>query len=170
MAGGMDLGTHKGGKKSLDTPINLVPFIDLMAVTISFLIMTAVWNQVAKLPVTQEGGAPKEGEPPKAQVSIVLTVTERGYSLSVGGASKDLGRVLCTSGKVDRIGPSCESGSLVAELRKLKADVPDQRAITVQVEDGVRMADLVRVLDACNHKDSTGQAELFPEVSVGGVG
>ena len=56
MAGGMDLGAKKGGKKSLDTPINLVPFIDLMAVTISFLIMTAVWNQVAKLPVTQEGG------------------------------------------------------------------------------------------------------------------
>ena len=45
MAGGMDLGTGgKGKKKPLDAAINLVPFIDLMAVTISFLIMTAVWT------------------------------------------------------------------------------------------------------------------------------
>ncbi len=39
MAGGMDLGDGgKSKKKPLDTAINLVPFIDLMAVTISFLI------------------------------------------------------------------------------------------------------------------------------------
>ena len=57
MAGGMDLGnTGKGGKKPLDTAINLVPFIDLMAVTIAFLIMTAVWTQVGRLQVGQAGG------------------------------------------------------------------------------------------------------------------
>ena len=51
MAGGMDLGT-KGGKRSLDTAINLVPFIDLLSAIISFLIMTAVWNQIDRLTVT----------------------------------------------------------------------------------------------------------------------
>ena len=56
MAGGMDLGQGgKGGKKPLDTAINLVPFIDLMAVTISFLIMTAVWTQIGRLQVAQAG-------------------------------------------------------------------------------------------------------------------
>ena len=53
MAGGMDLGTSKGGKKALDAAINLVPFIDLMAVTISFLIMTAVWTQIGRLQTHQ---------------------------------------------------------------------------------------------------------------------
>ena len=38
-----------GGGKSVDVDINLVPFIDLMSVTISFLIMTAVWTQVGRL-------------------------------------------------------------------------------------------------------------------------
>ena len=52
MAGGMDLGNAKGGKKPLDAAINLVPFIDLMAVTISFLIMTAVWTQIGRLQVS----------------------------------------------------------------------------------------------------------------------
>ena len=56
MAGGMDLGGGGGkGKKPLDTTINLVPFIDLMAVTIVFLIMTAVWTQLGRLQVSQSG-------------------------------------------------------------------------------------------------------------------
>src|SRR5690606_15004910 len=80
MAGGMDLGTgRKGGKKALDTPINVVPFIDLMAVTISFLIMTAVWNQISRLQVSQEGG-PSDSPPAKSStVPIILLVTERGF-------------------------------------------------------------------------------------------
>jgi len=56
MAGGMDMGGGgKGGKKPLDTTINLVPFIDLMAVTIVFLIMTAVWTQLGRRQVSQAG-------------------------------------------------------------------------------------------------------------------
>jgi len=50
MAGGGDPGVpQKGGKKPLDTVINLIPFIDLMAVTIAFFIMIAVWTQVGRL-------------------------------------------------------------------------------------------------------------------------
>ena len=61
MAGGMDLGkSGKGGKKPLDAAINLVPFIDLMAVTISFLIMTAVWTQIGRLQVSQAGRSTSE--------------------------------------------------------------------------------------------------------------
>ena len=63
MAGGMDLGGGKG-KKSLDVAINLTPFIDLMAVTISFLIMTAVWTQIGRLQVAQlllDGSTPGKG-------------------------------------------------------------------------------------------------------------
>ena len=37
-----------GGKKAIDFDINLVPFIDLMSAMISFLLITAVWTQVAK--------------------------------------------------------------------------------------------------------------------------
>ena len=33
----------KGGRRSLDTEINMIPMIDLLMVTISFLLITAVW-------------------------------------------------------------------------------------------------------------------------------
>ena len=75
MAGGMDLGNGgKGGKKPLDTAINLVPFIDLMAVTISFLIMTAVWTQIGRLQVSQAGGPSAEETPQEQTKTVQLTL------------------------------------------------------------------------------------------------
>src|SRR3954467_6784662 len=102
MAGGMDLGTGgRGGKKALDTAINLVPFIDLMAVTISFLIMTAVWNQVGRIPVSQAGTEPRE-EASDAAPPMKLVVREKELRLFVGGvADEALAVVRNSSGKID---------------------------------------------------------------------
>jgi biopolymer transport protein ExbD len=173
MAGGMDLGTSgRGKKKPLDTAINLVPFIDLMAVTISFLIMTAVWNQVARLQVAQSGG-PRAPAPPTeaAAVPLALLVSDRGFSLTAGSVSLELPRVggtyrFCHLAGADRIDGGCDEKSLVGALRKVKADLPQQRTITVQCDDGIRYQDLVKVLDACNLKDSAGNPLLFPEIAV----
>src|SRR6476469_4254318 len=89
MAGGMDLGqAGKGAKKPLDTAINLVPFIDLMACTIAFLIMTAVWTQIGRLQVSSGGGM---GEPTeeKPTVPVVLLITDKEMKLSAGGSVFD---------------------------------------------------------------------------------
>ena len=42
-------GGGKGGKRSVDQEISMVPFIDLLMVTISFLLVTAVWSSMARL-------------------------------------------------------------------------------------------------------------------------
>jgi biopolymer transport protein ExbD len=39
----------KGGRRSLDTEINMIPMIDLLMVTISFLLITAVWVQSSRI-------------------------------------------------------------------------------------------------------------------------
>jgi biopolymer transport protein ExbD len=41
----------KGGKRALDAAINLVPYIDLLMTIMTFLVMTAVWTQIAALEV-----------------------------------------------------------------------------------------------------------------------
>jgi biopolymer transport protein ExbD len=47
---GIDVGTGGGGRrKSLDSEINMIPMIDLLMVTISFLLITAVWSHMARL-------------------------------------------------------------------------------------------------------------------------
>jgi biopolymer transport protein ExbD len=49
MAGVNVGGTSKGGRKSLDSEINMIPMIDLLMVTISFLLITAVWVHSQRL-------------------------------------------------------------------------------------------------------------------------
>lgn len=47
---GVNLGNGgKGGRKSLDSEINMIPMIDLLMVTISFLLITAVWVHAQRL-------------------------------------------------------------------------------------------------------------------------
>jgi len=40
--GGVDVG-EGGGKRSTNADINMIPFIDLLMVTVAFLLITAVW-------------------------------------------------------------------------------------------------------------------------------
>jgi biopolymer transport protein ExbD len=48
--GGVDVGGGGGGKrKALDSEINMIPMIDLLMVTISFLLITAVWTHMARI-------------------------------------------------------------------------------------------------------------------------
>ena len=155
MAGGMDLGGGgKGGKKPLDTSINLVPFIDLMAVTIVFLIMSAVWTQLGRLQVSQSGQSaqeeqPQENKPPPPS----LLITEKELKLSVGGLQYDpIPITRDDKGRVDL-------KKLVENLGKVKTEQPDQASITLQTEDNVMYEDLVRIIDTCI-------GSQFPSVSV----
>src|ERR1044071_3110280 len=47
------LGT--GDKKSLNVELNIVPFIDLMSCLVAFLMVAAVWIQIARLEVRPAG-------------------------------------------------------------------------------------------------------------------
>jgi len=141
----MDLGTGgKGGKKPLDTTINLVPFIDLMAVTISFLIMTAVWTQIGRLQVANAGGPadPTQQEPEKT-VPLTLLITEHELKLTAGPTTMDPIPVTRDArGRIDLT-------RLQSKLKDLRAQLPDQSAITLQPEDAIRYDDLVHVVDEC---------------------
>lgn len=134
MAGGMDLGgpASRSGKKPLDAPINLVPFIDLMAVTISFLIMTAVWTQIGALKVSQSG----EGSDPgaKQRRSIELSVDRDTLAIRMDG--KEL-----------RLPALTGNDKVVAALRGLAS--PDSAAVTLHAADDVAYEQVVRLVDDC---------------------
>lgn len=49
---GVNVSASGGGRRSLDAEINAVPMVDLMMVTISFLLITAVWSHMARLDAT----------------------------------------------------------------------------------------------------------------------
>ena len=56
----------KSGKKPLNADLNLVPYIDLLTCMVAFLLITAVWSQLARLNVHQKGqGQAGEDTPPE---------------------------------------------------------------------------------------------------------
>lgn len=145
MAGGMDVGQGgKGGKKPLDVAINLVPFIDLMAVTISFLIMTAVWTQIGRLQVAQSGPSdsaqtdPNEKPPP--EVRVLASPTE--VRLVVDNVDSGVW-------PMDRSGPGgkLNLAPLAAKLAQVRTDIPLQQTVIVTPNDKLKYEDLVRLID-----------------------
>lgn len=145
MAGGMDLGGGKG-KKSLDVAINLTPFIDLMAVTISFLIMTAVWTQIGRLQVSQAGGASTDEQQEEEKTKTVqLTLLVSATEMRLTADQSTFDPIPFT--RDDKGRPDLTK--LIARFKELKAQLPDQSAITLQTEDMVRYEDLVRIIDEC---------------------
>src|SRR2546422_6461034 len=84
MAGAAPQPHTKGGKKALDAEINLVPFIDLLSCCISFLLITAVWTQLARMDVRQkgQGAAGSQTDDIQNQVQLILYVDKDGYNFT----------------------------------------------------------------------------------------
>ena len=74
------------GKRSLDLEIPLVPFIDLLCSLIVFLLMTAVWSQIARLELKQGNAAPPDPtqtatpEPDKEK-DLRVELHEKGFTI-----------------------------------------------------------------------------------------
>jgi Biopolymer transport protein ExbD/TolR len=71
---GLDLEVSRGrARKSVDSDINMIPMIDLLMVTISFLLITAVWSHMARVDAdAQVPGSlsPVDNPPPIAEVQL----------------------------------------------------------------------------------------------------
>ena len=141
MAGGMDLGSGGGRdkKRSLDAALNLVPFIDLMAVTVVFLIMTAVWTQLGRVKAASASNGPCDGCEGVSQLQVTLTASAVTVSLeSAQLFTAPMGRT--SSGRVD-------VKALRAFLEAWKAQ--NQQAISVKLtpDDDVPAQDVVQLMD-----------------------
>ena len=72
---GVSTDSGKGGRRSTDSEINMIPMIDLLMVTISFLLITAVWTHMARINAdAQVPGPPRDVEPEKTEPEKQLHV------------------------------------------------------------------------------------------------
>ncbi len=75
---GIDVGGH-GGKRSVNQEIPLIPFIDFLLCLVSFLLITAVWTQMARINADANvPGPPKPDEPVEIKPEKELHVEMRG--------------------------------------------------------------------------------------------
>ena len=149
--------TGKGGKKSLDAELNLIPFIDLLIVNICFLLITAVWVQMARIKVSQKGKgsqSEKVDEQPEAmKVRVVVLVGDEGYVLTAGGE-----RLV-----IPKQGLAYDTEKLGKQLREIKARLPEKEDITVAAEDGIKYKHLIRAMDVA-------LAQHFSQIQVSDAG
>jgi biopolymer transport protein TolR len=135
----------RGKRRTLDAMINVVPAIDLLSCCITFLLVTAVWTQIARLQVSQYGnGAP--GAAQKTAVSVTLKLGPQGHVLETSAGAT---LAVPASGRGAEGEPRYDYATLAAKLQELKGQYPDQSAITVAADDTVRYDDLVHTIDAC---------------------
>jgi biopolymer transport protein ExbD len=77
--GGVDVGPSKSGKKATNSEINMIPFIDLLMVTIAFLLITAVW--VTNSRINADAQVPG---PPNPKEEITPQTPEKVLNLQMG--------------------------------------------------------------------------------------
>jgi biopolymer transport protein ExbD len=150
MGGVAPTGGGKGGKKDLDAQVNLVPYIDLLMTIMTFLVMTAVWTQLATLEVQNSSGGQAEEKDEKDENKpkpIFVIVTDRAVKVQEEGAEpKDF------PNKAD----GYDIEGVEGELKALKEARPDRVEVQVKAEDGVVYSDITKVIDVCTGLELTG--------------
>ncbi len=122
-----------GGRRPVDASLNVVPFIDLLSCCIAFLLITAVWTQMAAFEATPSGerGDLRERRP------LTITVDEAGYAV----ASASQVWVL------PRRGGGYDTDALAAVLARVHAGDPSDDGAIINAADGIHYEDLVRAMD-----------------------
>jgi len=148
---------NKTGKKPLNADLNLVPYIDLLTCMVAFLLITAVWSQLARLEAHQKGqGQAGEDTPPEKVFKLVVVVNTEGYNLV---ADQD-------QQPIPKKGDQYDIEKLGSELKKIKDTHPDKNDVQIASEDTIKFEVLVRTMDAA-------LTARFPDVSLidaGGAG
>jgi biopolymer transport protein ExbD len=146
----VSLGPGKSNKKPLNAELNLVPYIDLLTCMVAFLLITAVWTQLARLSASQKGqGQAGEETPPEQQVNIVVVVNQEGFNLVVSQEQTP----------IPKKGEQYDFEKLGIELKKIKDAHPDKNDVKVASEDQIKFDTLVRTMDAA-------LTSRFPDISL----
>lgn len=160
--------SQSGGRRSVDAEINLVPFIDLLCSLIAFLLMTAVWAQVASLEVQQTASSDAIADE-RETLGLRIFVMERGFKIAGKDTDIELPcakdpcvertrQALATDLRVTgREAPKASSGmvsfydyaKLAALLGEKRSLFPNEREVYIDVADTVPYDDMIRTMDTC---------------------
>jgi biopolymer transport protein ExbD len=140
----------KGGKRSMDANINLVPYIDLLMTLLTFLVMTAVWTQLAVLEVQNSSGGPqdeqdKPDEEPPPNIFVILTETD----IKVQEEGQEMK-------PFNKMADGYDWDGINGELKNLKDARPERVQVTVKPEDSVPFDAIAKVIDLATGVELTG--------------
>jgi len=150
-----------GRKKALDSEINMIPMIDLLMVTVSFLLITAVWSTMGRVDANaQVPGDPNAATPqavPETRVHVEIR-DESHFTVSVKQAETVLDSREIEDHAVP-VGTATHGLEYAGLARELALDwsqrgvhrAPGDKerdVVVLHVGNDVRFEAIVRVMDA----------------------
>lgn len=147
-----------GSGKKTGVDLNLVPFIDLMSVLITFLLITAVWTQVSMIQIGSSIYSKKSGDStvpltPDMDKVVRVDIRQDGYYVTIGKENK----------LIARQGQIFDSNALLEMLKKAKALFPDKIDAIVAMDDKLQFDHLITGMDIVLKAG-------FPKISVSSGG
>lgn len=132
-------GSGHGAKRALDHEIPLVPFIDLLLCCVMFLLVTAVWNQLASVQASLRAPSSEATllEPPDRPPMVVLVEASRFVVSSDAG---DRTEIPFSTGEPDLV-------ALREHLAPRRASSPSGEVV-VMADDGIEYASVIGAMDA----------------------
>ena len=144
--GGVTEAPSKGGKKSMNVELNLVPFIDLMTVCVTFLLLTAVWTQTNRISIDQSVAKPKPNQPQQEQPKrLTVMVGRDGYSVRWSEDPKAESIPKAGNGKYNADGLKAKLKEWL-DAKRFKTD----QKVMVAPEDTMPYSEMIAAMDACN--------------------
>lgn len=155
---------RKKKPRELEADLDMTTFINLMVVLLAFLLLTAVFTEVATLNVNLPagGGGGAADEKPAMALEVMIYNDRLLVADRQSGPMKSLPS---SAGTPDYKG-------LTSYLAEIKAQHPDISDVTILMEPKTPYDQLIRTMDAVRYKPKlvNGQvihSALFPDVSIG---
>jgi len=134
----VQLDGNKGGKKSVDTEIALIPFIDLLLCCVMFLLVTAAWSHMARIDTATRGGTP-DADTSVSPPSISLQVAGTGTIIESGDGHREV--IAAQDGQQDVT-------ALRTVFRRYATLGLRNRAVLVSPDDDIEYAVVIEAMDA----------------------
>lgn len=151
--------------KITEGEINITAFLNLMVVLIPFLLITAVFSQMAVLdlflPLNADNTANENDKP-----SLILEIIIRKDKIEIGDRNQGLLKIIPKTNNQHGFSEAHDF------LMTLKQKFPGILEITILLEKDIEYEVLIKTMDSVRLMDTiiNGQsikAELFPNISIG---
>lgn len=138
---GVSVEGGKGRGKSMMVDLNLVPFIDFLSCLIAFLMISAVWTQIASLDVEQNISPPDPNvippDPPPPPPLTVHVEADRHW----------VGRKVEEGVTIMKVGETYDYDKLRETIVKDHETYPTETMVVINTDDGVPYEEMIKVLD-----------------------
>jgi biopolymer transport protein ExbD len=132
-----------GNKRQSNLEVNLVPFIDLMSVLITFLLITAVWTQVSMIKLgsslySKQNTEDVDKPPPKTEVPLRVDVKDAGHVIVIGPKRID----------IPKKGADYDTETLTMQLMQIKQVYPEKVDAVITMDEHLKYDFLIHGMDA----------------------